>query len=62
MSDGRSEEISEDRLGILAGLSALSLSGNIRSNIYLQRNEEEKGFWILTEKGLRTETDRTRLE
>lgn len=62
MSDGRSEEISEDRLGTLAGLSALSLSGNIRSNIYLQRNEEEKGFWILTEKGLRTERDRTRLE
>lgn len=38
MSDGRSEKISENRLGILAGLSALSLSGNICLNIYLQRN------------------------
>lgn len=38
MSDGRSEKISETRLGALAGLSALSLSGDIGLNIYLERH------------------------
>lgn len=62
MPEGSSKKISENWWEILLGVSALSLSGNICLNIYLQRNWKEKRFGILAEKGVLTRKDRTRLE